>query len=56
MREFGDSAATVTSTYWPRVAALSFKQVQKDDELLGLLYETFEALHKIMRYEQRAFN
>ena len=56
LREFGDPAATVAPTERARVAALLFKQVQKDNDLSGLLYEKFEAHRKLMRYEQRAFN
>jgi len=56
LREFGDPAARVTSTERARVAALLFKQVQKDYDLSGLLFEKFEAHRKLMRYEQRAFN
>ena len=50
LREFGDPAATVTPSERARVAALLFKQVQKDDELSGLLFEKFEAHRKLMRY------
>ena len=39
-----------------RVVALLFKQVQKDNDLLGLLFEKFEAHRKLMRYEQWSFN
>jgi hypothetical protein len=56
LREFGDPAARVTSTERARVAALLFKQVQKDNDLSGLLFEKFDAHRKLMRYEQRAFN
>ena len=56
LREFGDPAATVTPTERARVAALLFKQVQKDNDLSSLLFEKFEAHRKLMRYEQRAFN
>jgi hypothetical protein len=56
LREFGDPAATVTPTERARVAALLFKQVQKDNDLSGLLFEKFEAHRKLIRYEQRAFN
>jgi hypothetical protein len=56
LREFEDPAATVTLTERAGVAALLFKQVQKDDDLSGLLYEKFEAHRKIVRYEQRVFN
>jgi hypothetical protein len=55
-RKFGDPAATVTTTEWARVAALLFNQVQKDNNLLGLLFEKFEAHRKLKRYEQHAFN
>ena len=56
LSEFGDPAATVTPTERARVAALLFKQVQKDNDLSGLLFEKFEEHRKLMRYEQRAFN
>jgi hypothetical protein len=56
LREFGDPTAMVTSTERARVATLLFKQVQKDNDLSGLLFEKFEAHRKLMRYEQRAFN
>ena len=56
LREFGDPAARVTPTERAKVAALLFKQVQKDNDLSGLLFEKFEAHRKLMRYEQRAFN
>ena len=56
LREFGDPAATVTPTERARVAASLFKQVQKDNDLAGLLFEKFEAHRRLMRYEQRAFN
>ena len=56
LREFGDPAARVTSTERARVAALLFKQVQKDNDLSGLLFEKFDAHRKLIRYEQRAFN
>ena len=56
LREFGDPAATVTPTERARVAALLFKQVQKDNDLSGLVFDKFEAHRKLIRYEQRAFN
>ena len=56
LHEFGDPAATVTPTERAKVAALLFKQVQKDNDLSGLLFEKFDAHRKLMRYEQRAFN
>ena len=56
LREFGDPAARVTPTERAKVAALLFKQVQKDNDLSGLLFEKFDTHRKLMRYEQRAFN
>jgi len=56
LREFGDPAARVTPAERARVAALLFKQVKKDNDLSGLLFEKFDAHRKLMRYEQRAFN
>jgi hypothetical protein len=56
LREFGDPSATVTPIERAKMAALLFKQVQKDNDLSGLLFEKFEAHRKLMRYEQRAFN
>ena len=56
LREFGDPAARVTPTERARVAALLFKQVQKDNDLSGLLFEKFDSHRKLMRYERRAFN
>ena len=56
LREFGDPAARVTPTERAKVAALLFKQVQKENDLSGLLFEKFEAHRKLIRYEQRAFN
>ena len=56
LREFGDPAATVTPIELAKMAALLFKQVHKDNDISGLLFEKFEAHRKLMRYEQRAFN
>ena len=56
LREFGDPAARVTPSERARVAALLFKQVHKDNDLPGLLFEKFEAHRKLMHYEQRGFN
>jgi len=56
LREFGDPSSTVTPSERAKVAALLFKQVQKDNDLPGLLFEKFEEHRKLMRYEQRAFN
>ena len=54
--EMEDPLSTVTTMERARVVALLFKQVQKDNDLSGLLFERFEAHRKLMRYEQRAFN
>ena len=56
VREMEDSLSTVTAMERARVVTLLFKQVQKDNNLSGLLFEKFEGHRKLMRYEQRAFN
>ena len=56
VREMEDPLSTVTPIERARVVALLFKQVQKDNDLSGLLFKKFEAHRKLMRYEQRAFN
>jgi hypothetical protein len=56
VREMEDPLSTVTPMERAKVVALLFKQVQKDNDLSGLLFEKFEAHRKLMRYEQRAFN
>jgi hypothetical protein len=56
VREMEDPLSTVTPMERARVVALLFKQVQKDNDLSGLLFEKFEAHRKLIRYEQRAFN
>jgi hypothetical protein len=56
VREMEDPLSTVTPMERARVVALLFKQVQKDNDLPGLLFEKFEAHRKLIRYEQRAFN
>ena len=38
------------------VAAILSKEVAKDNNFPGSLYEKFEAHQKIRRYDQRAFN
>jgi hypothetical protein len=45
-----------TITQRARVAALLFRQVQKDNDLSGLLFEKFDSHRNLMRYERRAFN
>ena len=55
-RQFWDPTARVTPTERARVVALLFKQVQKDNDLSGMLFEKFDAHCKLMRHEQRAFN
>ena len=56
VREMDDPLSTVTPMERARVVALLFKQVQRDNDISGLLFENFEAHRKLMRYEQRAFN
>ena len=56
VREMEDPLSTVTPMERAKVVALLFKQVQKDNDLPGLLFEKFEAHRKLMRYEQRTFN
>lgn len=56
VREMEDPLSTVTPIERARVVALLFNQVQKDNNLSGLLFEKFDAHRKLMRYEQRAFN
>ena len=55
-REMEDPLSTVTPMERARVVALLFNQVQKDNDLSGLLFEKFDAHRKLMRYEQRTFN
>ena len=56
VREMEDPLSKVTPMERARVVALLFKQVQKDNDLSGLLFEKFDSHRKLMRYEQRAFN
>ena len=56
VREMENPLSTVTPMERARVVAMLFKQVQKDNDLSGLLFEKFEAHCKLIRYEQRAFN
>ena len=56
VREMEDPLSTVTPMERAKVVALLFKQVQKDNDLSGLLFEKFDTHRKVMRYEQRAFN
>jgi hypothetical protein len=56
VREMEDPLSTVTPMERAKVVALLFKQVQKDNDLSGLLFEKFEEHRKLIRYEQRAFN
>jgi len=46
----------VTQAERRAVVGFLAKQVAKNNDLPGLLYEKFEAHRKLMRYEQRAFN
>jgi len=56
VREMEDPLSRVTPIERASVVALLFKQVQKDNDLSGLLFEKFDSHRKLMRYEQRAFN
>ena len=56
VREMEDPLSRVTPMERASVVALLFKQVQKDNDLSGLLFEKFDSHRKLMRYEQRAFN
>ena len=56
VREFDHPGSGVTQAERKAVVALLAKQVGKDNNLPGLLYEKFEAHRKLVRYEQRAFN
>ena len=51
VREMEDPLSKVTPMERARVVALSFKQVQKDNDLSGLLFEKFDAHRKLMRYQ-----
>ena len=54
--EIDHPGSGVTQTERRAIVGLSAKQVAKDNNLPGLLYEKFEAHRKLVRYEQRAFN
>lgn len=56
VREMEDPLSTVIPMERTRVVALLFNQVQKDNNLSGLLFEKFDAHRQLIRYEQRAFN
>jgi hypothetical protein len=56
VREFERPGSGVTKTERRAVVAILAKEVAKDNDLPGLLYEKFEAHRKLVRYEQRAFN
>ena len=56
VREFDRPGSGVTQAERRAVVAILAKEVAKDNNLPGLLYEKFEAHRKLMRYEQRAFN
>jgi hypothetical protein len=56
VREMEDPLSTLTPMESARVVALLFKQVKKDNDLSGLVFEKFEAHHKLICYEQRALN
>ena len=54
--EMENPLSTVTPMERASVVASLFKQVQKDNDLRGLLFEKIDTHCKLMRYEQRAFN
>ena len=56
VREVERPGSGVTPAERRTVAAILSKEVAKDNNFPGLLYEKFEAHRKLMRYEQRAFN
>jgi hypothetical protein len=56
VREFERPGSGATQAERRAVVAILAKEVAKDNNLPGLLYEKFEAHRKLMRYEQRAFN
>jgi len=56
VREMEDPLSTITPMERASVVVLLFKQVQKDNDLSGLLFQKFDTHRKLMRYEQRAFN
>ena len=56
VREFEQPGSGVTKAERRAVVAILSKEVAKDNNFPGLLYEKFEAHRKLMRYEQRAFN
>ena len=56
VREFDHPGSGVTKSERRAVVGLLSKEVAKDNNLAGLLYEKFEAHRKLVRYEQRAFN
>jgi len=56
VREFDHPGSGVTQAKHSAIFPLLAKQVAKDNNFLGLLYEKFEAHRKLVRYEQRAFN
>ena len=56
VREMEGFQSGVTKSERRTVIGLLYRQVQRDNDLSGLLFEKFEAHLKLMRYEQRAFN
>ena len=54
--ELDQPGSGVTQAERRAIVALLAKQVGKDNDLPGLLYEKFEAHRKLVRYKQRAFN
>ena len=56
VHEFERPGSGVTQAERRAVVAILVKEVAKDNNLPGLLYEKFEAHRKLMRYEQKVFN
>ena len=56
VREMEGFQSTVTKYERRAVIGLMYGGAQKDNDLVGLLFEKFEAHRKLIRYEQRAFN
>jgi len=56
VREMATLGSDVTPTEIRAMTMIFYREVLKDNNLSGLLFEKFEAHRKLMRYEQRAFN
>ena len=56
VREMTTPGSGVTGTEVRTITMLLYREVLKDNNLSGLLFEKLESHRKLMRYEQRAFN